>query len=136
MKAILIVLVIGISCQIANAEDAKSAALQKEHCESYVAIHSGAQVTPRLADAGNWCFAYMRGMKDAMDGDLGWLDDLHKQVVVGAWADGVTVDQLIRVFVKYANSNPEKLNQSAVVVFRESVEAANLYTYTPATAGK
>jgi hypothetical protein len=136
MKTILAILVLGIGCHLAKAEDAKTAALQKDHCEQYVAARSGARGTQRQTEASNWCFAYLRGMKDAMDGDLSWADDLHKQVVLGVWSDNVSVDQLIRVFLKYANANPEKLNQSAYSVFRQSVEAAGLYTYAPADAQK
>jgi hypothetical protein len=136
MKTILAILVVLIGCHIATAEEAKTAALQKEHCEQYAAARSGARGSQRQAEAGSWCFAYLRGMKDAMDGDLSWADDLHKQVVVGVWSDNVSVDQLIRVFLKYANANPEKLNQSAYAVFRQSVEAAGLYTYAPADAPK
>ena len=107
MKTILAILVVLIGCHIATAEEAKTAALQKEHCEQYAAARSGARGSQRQAEAGSWCFAYLRGMKDAMDGDLSWADDLHKQVVVGVWSDNVSVDQLIRVFLKYANANPE-----------------------------
>jgi hypothetical protein len=136
MKTILAILVLGIGCHLAKAEDAKTAALQKEHCEQYLAVRSGGRATQRQTEASDWCFAYTRGMKDAMADGLAWVDDLHKQVVVGVWSDNVTVDQLIRVFVKYANANPEKLNQSAYTVFRQSVEAAGLYTYAPADAQK
>jgi hypothetical protein len=136
MKTILAILVLGIGCHIAKAEDAKTAALQKEHCEQYLAIGSSAKTTQRPVEASSWCFAYLRGMKDVMDGYLAWSDDLHKQVVVGVWSDGVSVDQLIRVFVNYAKGNPEKLNQSAFAVFRQSVEAAGLYTYAPADVRK
>jgi len=136
MKTILAILVLGMGCHLAKAEDAKTAAMQKEHCEQYLALRSSARTTQRQVEASNWCFAYLRGMKDVMDGDLAWSDDLHKQVVVGVWSDGVSLDQLIRVFVNYAKGNPEKLNQSAFAVFRQSVEAAGLYTYAPADPQK
>jgi hypothetical protein len=136
MKTVLAILVMLIGCHIAKAEDAKTAALQKDHCEQYLSARSGARTTQRQAEAAGWCFAYTRGMMDAMADGLAWSDDLHKQVVVGIWSDNVTVDQLIRVFVKFANANPEKLNQPAIAVFRESAEAAGVYNYQPVAAGK
>ncbi|MGB8583157.1 MAG: Rap1a/Tai family immunity protein [Candidatus Sulfotelmatobacter sp.] len=126
MKTILaLLMVIVAACCFASAQGdttiPKTAAYHKQQCEAYIG-----QQRSSTADI---CIAYTRGMKDSMDGDLAWMDDTHKRVVVGTWADGVTVDQLIRVFVKFANDNPAMLNQSAVSVFRRSVEATNLYTY-------
>jgi hypothetical protein len=130
MKALALVMLFAL-CQLAAAapsyppgEQPKTAAQQKQQCEAYLAD----QKTP----AADICFAYARGMKDALDGALAWLDDTHKRFVIGTWADGVTVDQLVRVFVKFANDNPQLLNQPAPTVFRQSAEAANLYSYATA----
>jgi hypothetical protein len=136
MKTILAILVMLIGCHIAKAEDAKTAALQKDHCERYLSARSGARTNQRQAEAAGWRFAYTRCMMDAMADGLARSDDLHKQVVGGVWSDNVTVDQLIRVFVRFANANPQKLNQPAIAVFRESAEAAGLYNYQPVAAGK
>lgn len=103
----------------------KTTAAQKQQCDLYVA-----PTHDQKTDAqGNYCYAYIRGVKDAMDGDLAWADDTHKKIVIGNWADGVTADQLIRVFVKFVNENPEALNKPASITVRQSAEAAQLYSY-------
>jgi hypothetical protein len=123
MKSILLLSALMLACHLSFAEDGiKTAAQQKQQCEFYVS----SQKVPQ-ADI---CFAYARGLKDAMDGDLSWLDDAHRNIGVGSWAEGVTVDQLVRVFVKFANENPALLNQSAFNVFRQSAEIAGLYTFS------
>ena len=75
------------------------------------------------------CFAYARGIKDMMDGDLAWDGNEHKNILIGSWTDGATVDQIILAFLKFANENPAMMNQSAAAIFRQSAEAAHLYTY-------
>jgi hypothetical protein len=83
-------------------------------------------------DFANRCQAYIHGASDEMIGKLAWLDDTHKRVVVGNWEDGVTIKQQILIFVDYVNQNPAALNKPANQTLRQSVEAAKLYTYTPA----
>jgi hypothetical protein len=78
------------------------------------------------------CQAFINGMSNEMIGELTWRDDTHKAVIIGNWEDGVTVKQEILIFVDFVNQNPALLNKPANVVFRQSVEAANIYTYAPA----
>lgn len=75
-----------------------------------------------------------------MAGELTWADESnHTKLVIGNWQDGVSTDQLIRVFVKYVNDNPDnpaELNKLANAVIRRSAEASELYSYSAAPAGK
>jgi hypothetical protein len=125
--AVLFLLAFSIS---AFAEDAgpKSAATQGDHCQGY--IHRPA-INPPI-QWGNVCEAYTRGVKDEMDGELQFLDATRKSIVIGKWQDGVTTDQLIRVFLDYVDKNPAQLNKPARDVIRQSAEASNIYSYSPA----
>jgi hypothetical protein len=109
----------------------KTAGQQKQQCTLQIAYfdHTAGQPTPDGLRQADRCEAYARGIKDAMDGELVWLDDTHKRVSVGTWADGVTTDQVIRVFQKFAVENPALLNKPAVQVIRQSAEQAGIYTY-------
>jgi hypothetical protein len=78
------------------------------------------------------CQSFIVGVSNEMIGELTWLDDTHRKVVVGNWDDGVTPKQEILVFVEFVNQNPALLNKPATSVFRQSVEAAGLYLYTSA----
>jgi hypothetical protein len=72
-----------------------------------------------------------------MAGELAWADDsAHTKLVVANWQDGVSTDQLIRVFVKYVSDNPAELNKPANAVIRRSAEASELYGYSAVAAGK
>jgi len=70
-----------------------------------------------------------------MNAELNWANDAHKGLVVGHWQDGVTTGQTINVFMKFVNDNPATLNKPAIATFRQSVEAARLYAYSPVTIG-
>jgi Ssp1 endopeptidase immunity protein Rap1a len=94
----------------------KSAATEKQQCSDKA--------------SRDLCFAYARGVKDVMDGDLAWDGDEHKKILLGSWTDGVTVDQIVLAFLKFANDNPAAMNQPAAAIFRQSAEAAKLYTYS------
>src|ERR1700677_671478 len=76
------------------------------------------------------CQAFINGVSNEMIGELSWLDDTHKRVLVGNWEDGVTVKQEIMIFLDYVSQNPALMNKPAVATFRKSVEAAGIYTYT------
>jgi len=82
------------------------------------------------------CLAFVNGMSNEMIGELSWLDDTHKRVVIGNFEDGVTVKQEILVFLDYVNQNPALLNKPATVVFRQSMEAAKLYNYATVPAAE
>jgi hypothetical protein len=75
------------------------------------------------------CAAFVNGASSEMFGELSWLDETHKKIVVGNWEDGVSNSQEIRIFVEYVNQNPALLNKPAVEVLRKSLEAAGIYTY-------
>jgi hypothetical protein len=130
MKSILSVGIVLLAATFAIGQDdaPKSTAAEKHHCDSYV-------LPERTTSQQSWehdvCIAYLRGMKDVMEGELAWQSSTSKTIVVGNWAEGVTTDQLVRVFVKFVNANPETLNKPAIETLRQSAEAASLYTYAP-----
>jgi Rap1a immunity proteins len=136
MKTLLAILILAAGCQAASAQVGSQP--MKEHCAVYIAIHDNGNKADnaeqmKLSQA---CLGYVLGLKDEMEGELAWGDgEPHKTLTVGNWQDRVTPDQAIRVFVKYANDNPALLNKPATMVFRQSMEAAGLYTYTPVTLG-
>jgi hypothetical protein len=127
MKTVAFVLL--LSGVVAFAEDTapKTASAQRDQCEHYITRPTS---NPPI-QWGNICEAYTRGVKDEMDGELQWMDAAHKTVVIGKWQDGVTVDQLIRVFMGFIDKNPAQLNKPARDVIRQSAEAANIYLYSP-----
>ncbi len=127
MKIILAILIVAAGWQAVAADGPKSAQQQKNQCEN----GSGKNTRSNVG-----CFAYMRGVQEEMEGELAWGDDAHTKLTVGNWQNGVTTEQLISVFVKYADANPAELNKPATAVFRRSVEAAKLYVYTPVTNSK
>jgi hypothetical protein len=131
MKTTILLLVL---TALGAAQDSgpKTAATQKQQCAfavTYADHAAGGQPTVDGLRQADRCEAFARGVKDALDGDLTWLDDAHKKMAVGTWADGVTTDQIVRVFVKFANDNPALLNKPAVQVIRQSAEQAGIYNY-------
>lgn len=127
--AILATVFVLALCTFAQDDDTKPKATSKERdqCNLYVAggpAHDAREVNMRAA-----CFAYARGVRDEMDGELNWSDDTRKKVVIGHWQDGVTVDQIIRVFLDYVGKNPAQLNKPVRDVIRQSAEQAGIYTY-------
>jgi hypothetical protein len=101
----------------------------KAMCDAQIAAMSASKPVDR------GCGNFMQGVKDEMDGELSWADDAHRALAVGNWQDGVSLGQIIKVFMKYVNDNPATLNKPAIAVLRQSVEAVGLYTYTPVTVG-
>jgi len=91
-------------------------------------------MAPASADFSNdttsvACFMYVRGVAEEMAGEIVISPD--NKYVVGLWADGVSNDQVIRVFIKYVAANPETLNKPAFFIVRYAAVAAGLYSYTP-----
>jgi hypothetical protein len=70
-----------------------------------------------------------------MNGELNWANDAHKGLVVGDWQDGVTTRTDNQSLHEIRNHNPATLNKPAIATFRQSVEAARLYAYSPVTIG-
>jgi hypothetical protein len=114
----------------------------KAACDVWSDSQDGFHITESTKEAINdgihkiearvYCVAFINGMSNEMIGELSWLDDTHKRVVIGNFEDGVTVKQEILVFLDYVNANPALLNKPATVVFRQSMEAAKLYNYATA----
>lgn len=87
----------------------------------------------QVVDARARCGAFINGVSNEMIGELSWLDDTHKKVLVGNFEDGVTLKQEILVFLDYVNQNPAALmNKPATMIFRQAMEHADLYKYTVA----
>jgi hypothetical protein len=114
------------AAQDSEPKTPKTAAQQRQQCASYMLDQKD---NAKQIFEHNVCYAYARGVKDAMDGTPAWLDETHKHIAIGSWQEGVTVDQIIRVFEQFASDNPALLNKTAVQVIRQSAEQANLYTY-------
>lgn len=136
MKTYLAIAVLFGACQLAAAAEAirRTDAL-KSSCDTYLSATdtSGKHhfANERDALAGMNCIAYIGGLEDEMEGELGWLDETHKTVVIGSWQDGVMTDQLVRVFADYVDKNPASLNKGANITLRKSAEAVGLYSYAP-----
>ena len=126
MKALaLLILVFAATIPVMADDDGpKAAATQRDQCRFYLA-----HATDRLM-SGNICEAYTRGVKDEMAGEVS-LDANHKPVT-GVWRDGVTTDQVVRVFMQYLDKNPAQLNKPAATAIRQSAETSGIYTYSPA----
>jgi len=75
------------------------------------------------------CKGLTTGISNEMIGELSWLDDTHKKVVIGNWENGVTMKQIILVFVDYVSQNPATLNKPANEIIRRAAENVGLYTY-------
>ena len=73
------------------------------------------------------CAAYVDGITSEMQYEI---FSTPKGFVVGTWADGVSVDQVIRVFIKYVQANPEALNKDCGIVIRDAAVQAGLYKAT------
>jgi hypothetical protein len=131
-----IALLFGASQLASAADPVRRTDALKSSCDTYLAgtdvsgKHNFANTNDALA--GMNCRAYIGGLEDEMEGELGWPDDTHKKVVIGSWQDGVTTDQIVRVFADYVDKNPASLNKGANATLRQSVEAVGLYSYAPA----
>jgi Rap1a immunity proteins len=127
-------LFLAAECQAASNPSAQQVTTG---CAAFIAGKTnGKYDTVAHLQQGESCQAYIKGVIDEMHGELAWGDDAHTKLVVGDWPNGIGTEQAVRVFVKYANDNPITLNQSATAVFRQSMEAAELYTYAAVTVGK
>jgi hypothetical protein len=119
-----------------TAPDSRSTDKVKESCTVWAAVqipeNRGDTEEERFKNViyANACASYISGLSTEMSGELSWLDETHKKVVVGNWEDGVTTKQQILIFLDYANQNPATLNKPANSTFRKSVEAAGIYIYS------
>jgi hypothetical protein len=137
LKTYLAIAVLFGACQFASAaETLRRTDTLKNSCDLYLAATdvSGKHNFANTKDAldGMNCIAYLGGLEDEMEGELAWPDDTHKKLVAGTWQDGITAYQIVRVFVDYVEKNPASLNKGAPATFRQSAEAAGLYSYVPA----
>jgi len=134
MNLLALLLVLSVIPCLASASDdgLKTTTMQKAQCAANLSHKTDIQ---SLRD-GDRCEAYVRALKEEMDGELAWSDNAHTMLVQGTWQDGVTVDQLVLVFVKYVNDSPAELNKPARDVFHRSAENAGLYTYAQVAMGK
>jgi|ERR1700733_6473132 len=103
--------------------------MKTETVKTMCDVQIAAMAAAKAVDRG--CGNFIQGVKEEMGGELSWADDTHKALALGNWQEGVSLGQTIKVFMKYVNDNPATLNKPAVVTFRQSVEAAGLYTYAP-----
>jgi hypothetical protein len=140
MKTHLVMLILLASSHFAGAAaiDRISTDKLKTNCDIWIAAQNpdnretDETVRYKKTISAIMCAGYINGLSNEMIGELSWLDDTHKRVVIGNWQDGVTVKQEILIFVDYVNQNPATLNKPAVTVLRKSVEAAGIYTYESA----
>lgn len=103
-------------------------------CKGYVQAQDNGKTTfdsNEQAGQSNRCIGFVAGYMDEATGEL--QRDKHNKLSTGNWQN-VNADQVIRVFVKYVNANPETLNKSAVFVLWYSAYKAGLYAYTPVPA--
>jgi CTP:molybdopterin cytidylyltransferase MocA len=105
MKTLLIVVLLTLTCGVASATPYSTAAL-KTDCDFYVTagVDSGIAAT--------FCAGYVLAFTQMEEGYT--VQTTDGPVYQYSWADGVTADQVIRVFVKYVNDHPELLNKSAI----------------------
>lgn len=109
----------------------------KDDCDVWVADQGQLpemtnETRVQKAAHGTACAAYINGISNEMIGEITWRDSTHRGFIIGNFEDNVTLKQEILVFVDFVNQNPALLNKPATLVFRQSMEAANLYTYAPA----
>jgi hypothetical protein len=133
LKTYLAIAVLLGASQLANAAATGQTPTEriKGYCDNWIAAE---ETPPHAIEAIRFtdrCQAFINGVSNEMIGELSWLDDVHKRVVVGNWEDGVTVKQEILIFVDYVNQNPAALNKPATQTLRKSVEAAGIYSYAP-----
>ena len=103
-------------------------------CKGYVQAQDNGKTTfdnNEQAGQSNRCIGFVAGYMDEAAGEL--QRDKDNKLSTGNWQN-VTADQVIRVFVKYVNANPEALNKAAVFVLWYSAYKAGLYAYTATPA--
>ena len=130
MKAIVFVIL--TLSTFASAQYVDSSTM-RDQCITYIAQKDNGKTTwdgiQQATEAMN-CLGFANGFMDEAIGEI--VPDVagSDNFVVGYWGT-IKPDQLIRVFVKYVNANPELLNQPAVIVMRKCAVQAGLYTFTP-----
>jgi Ssp1 endopeptidase immunity protein Rap1a len=133
MKACLITLAIGLSTLTALAQEGLTKTQElKNDCDAYVAVQD--QHDDGQARAADRCLAFVDGVMDESTGEMFFEDDTRTALVIGTW-QGVTLNQQIRVFIKYVNANPGVMSKPAVQVMLKSAAAAKLYSLEPCEAG-
>jgi hypothetical protein len=77
------------------------------------------------------CIGYMQGLYDATSGLRIAMDD--GGVVKIVYADNVTTEQIIHVYVKYVTDNPEVENKAAAYVYVDAMVKAKLMGFQTLT---
>ncbi len=123
MKTLLIVLLCSVAWGSAYATPFSTASL-KTDCDEYVS----AGLTPSGIGA-SFCAGYVIAFREMEDGYT--VQAADGTVSQYSWADGVTPDQVIRVFVRYVNDHPEFLNKSAIETLLRATGDMGLRTGGP-----
>jgi hypothetical protein len=125
MKTLLVVLLCIVASSSALAAPYSTANL-KADCDAYIAFTAGSALKP--AEDG-FCMGYVLAFTQMEAGYTVQVPDgsFYKY----DWTDGVTGDQVIRVFVKYVNDHPEFLNKSAIASLLLATGETGLRTGTP-----
>jgi hypothetical protein len=101
-------------------------------CKAYIAGQDNGKTTYDNFEQGiqaNRCLGYIAGFVDESTYELFFVDEAHVKTAKGQWQQNTKVDQVIRVFVKYVQANPETLNKEAVDILRLSAVKAGIYIY-------
>jgi len=121
-------LLVGCLCIIAWSSalaTSYSTAKLKTNCDAYVIADAGGALNP---DEIGFCIGYVIAFTETAQGttvqDTGTISEFH-------WADGVSADQVIRVFLKYVNNHPEVLNKGAITSLILATGEVGLWTSTP-----
>jgi len=131
MKTKFILLsVICVLIGVAHAETMRTDVLQKE-CDVAVRFEPGEipHMTIAQLAADTTCMAYIKGFLDESQGEILPATDTGK-FKMGEWQD-VDAMQLAKVFVKYVNENPARLNKPATGSLMWSAFSAGLYKLSP-----
>lgn len=121
---------VGLMLALAGSANAqRSASKLASDCRiavRYMDSSSSAPASDFVSGIG--CVAYVAGWFDLVANSTYALDN-NKAVNV-QFAEGVTVGQIVRVFVKYVDAHPEEENKPAYGVLLNAVVAAHLVVFT------
>jgi hypothetical protein len=124
MKSLLIVFLCIVASGSALAAPISTTAL-KADCDAYVRFDQSQQPT----FGASYCMGYVLAFTEAAAGDMGRNPD--GTFFECNWADGVSADQVTRVFIKYVNDHPESLNKRALETLWRATAESGLRTATP-----
>jgi hypothetical protein len=141
-KALLLLVLVALPGILWAKDGPGSAGKLEVACKVWTTWDAAGRVQPKVLNQDTAktnvesvrCFGYLQGWYAGVDGALA--PDDKGVMGVATFADGVTLEQMAKVFVLYMSAHPEEENKVAHVAVSDAMFNAGLLTWPAYKAGQ